>query len=237
MSWGCLALRTGLRPVGDAGPSPVSGVAHNGGVTSSPTPRPRWFTETKDGHSEWYRDRFRDLAAEGADLQGEARFADALSARGSRILDAGCGGGRMAGALHVAGHVAYGLDADPLLIEAAQQDYPGPTYRVRDLTELTLADVDDEPVDLVMCAGNVMSFVAAGTEARVIQRLCSVVRPGGRVVLGYRREESYPYDQFDADVAALAIRREVRLEHRFSTWHLDPFTADADFAVSILRVE
>ncbi|MFI5426704.1 hypothetical protein [Aeromicrobium sp. UC242_57] len=56
---------------------------------------PRWFTETKDGHSQWYVDRFRTLAAEGADLAGEARLVDAVVERGARILDAGCGPGRV----------------------------------------------------------------------------------------------------------------------------------------------
>ena len=44
-------------------------------------PTPRWFTDTDEGHSTWYRDRFRDLEAEGADLEGEARFVDALAPR------------------------------------------------------------------------------------------------------------------------------------------------------------
>ena len=29
---------------------------------------PRWFTDTDDGHSQWYIERFRTMAAEGADL-------------------------------------------------------------------------------------------------------------------------------------------------------------------------
>ncbi len=61
------------------------------------TGQPRWFTDTKDGHSQWYVDRFRTLAAEGADLEGEARLVDAMRPRGARILDAGCGPGRLAG--------------------------------------------------------------------------------------------------------------------------------------------
>ncbi|MCX6408360.1 MAG: hypothetical protein NTV28_15715, partial [Propionibacteriales bacterium] len=44
-------------------------------------PTPRWFTDTDENHSTWYRDRFRALAAEGADLEGEARFVDALAPR------------------------------------------------------------------------------------------------------------------------------------------------------------
>ncbi|MER6594533.1 SAM-dependent methyltransferase, partial [Micromonospora purpureochromogenes] len=44
----------------------------------------RWATETGPGHSQWYIDRFRKLAAEGADLAGEARLVDAMVAPGSR---------------------------------------------------------------------------------------------------------------------------------------------------------
>lgn len=204
--------------------------------TDSIRPRPRWFTETKDGHSQWYVDRFRTLAAEGADLLGEARFMDAMAERGSRILDAGCGAGRMAGALADRGHTVIGLDADPVLIEAAEADHPGPAYAVVDLSELTLADVGDEPVDLVVCAGNVMVFVAPATERTVLENLCAVVRPGGRVVIGFRRDHAYPIEEYDADLDALAASGVARVEQRFSTWHLDPFTDESDFAVTVLRV-
>lgn len=204
-------------------------------MTDQARPRPRWFTETKDGHSQWYIERFRALAAEGADLLGEARFVDMMAERGSRILDAGCGAGRMAGALASMGHTVIGLDADPVLIEAAETDHPGPTYGVVDLSELVLSDVGDEPVDLVVCAGNVMVFVAPGTERQVLTNLCSVVRPGGRVAIGFRREESYPFEQYDADLAALAADGLAQVEHRFASWHLDPFTDESDFAVTVLR--
>src|SRR5699024_4908115 len=51
----------------------------------------RWFSETSDGHSAWYIERFRAMAAQGADLAGEARLIDAMVPRGARLLDAGCG--------------------------------------------------------------------------------------------------------------------------------------------------
>ena len=43
------------------------------------------------------------MAAEGTDLAGEARFLDTLLDRGSRVLDAGCGTGRVSAALHERG--------------------------------------------------------------------------------------------------------------------------------------
>jgi len=205
-------------------------------MTDQSSPRPRWFTDTKDGHSQWYVERFRALAAEGADLAGEARFVDAMVERGARMLDAGCGAGRLSGELAARGHTVVGLDADPVLIEAARVDHPGPTYGVVDLSELELADVGGEPVDLVVCAGNVMVFVAPGTERQVLANLCAVVRPGGRVVVGFRRDEAYPFERYDADLADLAREGVARVEQRFATWHLDPFTDESDFAVTVLRV-
>src|ERR1700710_2523530 len=102
--------------------------------------RPRWFTEHGDDHSVRYVARFRRLAAEGADLVGEARFVDALVAPGSRIVDAGCGPGRVGAELHARGHSVVGVDVDPALITAAAADHPGPRWQVADLAELSLPD-------------------------------------------------------------------------------------------------
>ncbi|WP_155767154.1 class I SAM-dependent methyltransferase, partial [Mycobacterium colombiense] len=90
------------------------------------------------GHSQWYIERFRAMARAGDDLAGEARFVDAMAPRGARILDAGCGPGRLGGYLATAGHRVVGVDVDPALIEAAEQDYPGPRWLVGDLAELDL---------------------------------------------------------------------------------------------------
>lgn len=195
---------------------------------------PRWFTDTKDGHSQWYVDRFRTLAADGADLAGEARLVDALVAPGSRVLDAGCGPGRLGAVLHERGHTVVGVDADEVLIAAAREDHPGPRWIVGDLSTLDLPgdEGEDEPFDVAVVAGNVMVFVAPGTERLVLESLRRHVRPGGRIVLGFATDRELELGAFDTAVqdAGLVV------EQRFATWDLVPYSAGSDFAVTFLRV-
>lgn len=191
----------------------------------------RWETDTDEGHSRWYVERFRTMAAEGADLEGEARLVDAMAPRRARVLDAGCGPGRTGAALHRMGHVVVGVDADPVLIEAAIADHPGPRWLVADLSELDLSsDGEAEPFDAAVLAGNVLAFVAPGTESDVLSRVGDHLVTDGFVLVGFHTERLAP------DVFEEAVRTSGLLEeHRFATWDLRPWRDDADFLVSVLR--
>lgn len=190
--------------------------------------RPRWFTEYDEGHSAWYIDRFRRLAAAGDDLDGEARFVDAMLPRGARVLDAGCGPGRVGAALHTRGHTVVGVDVDAALIEAAQTDHPGPRWLVADLASLDLAE---EPFDVAVLAGNVLVFVAPGSERAVLERVATHVRPDGAVVAGFATDREYRVADLDRDADAVGLA----VEHRFATWDLRPWRPDAGWAVTVLR--
>ena len=192
----------------------------------------RWVTDAKPGHSEWYVERFRRMAAEGQDLAGEARMIDAMLPPEARVLDAGCGTGRVGSGLHERGHTVVGVDADPVLIEAAQTDHPGPRWLVADLTDLDLAAAGEgQPFDGAVLAGNVMVFLAPGTEAVALRRVAAHVRADGFVVTGFHTNRELSLDTFDGAVAEAGLRR----EHRFATWDLRAWHDGADFAVSVLR--
>jgi SAM-dependent methyltransferase len=190
------------------------------------------MTQEDPEHSAAYVQRFRDLAAQGMDLVGEARLVDAMLPRGSRVLDAGCGPGRVGAFLHEVGHDVVGVDVDPVLIAAAEEDHPGPRWLVSDLAELDLAAAGvEEPFDAIVSAGNVMTFLAPSTRRSVLQRLRAHIRPGGRAAIGFGAGRGYEFDQFLADAEATGWTPDLLL----STWDLRPFTPDADFLVAVLR--
>lgn len=184
-------------------------------------------------HSQWYIDRFRAMAARGDDLDGEARLVDAMATRGARILDAGCGPGRVGGRLHELGHDVTGADVDPALIAAAQEDHPGPRWVVSDLATLDLRDDEGRrtPFDLVVCAGNVMTFLAPSTRRSVLAGFADHLAEGGRAVVGFGTDRGYELGDFVADAAAAGLQEQVRL----GGWALEPWTPTAGFVVIILQ--
>jgi SAM-dependent methyltransferase len=190
------------------------------------------ITEQDPNHSDWYVERFRSMVEAGDDLDGEARFVDALAPRQARILDAGCGPGRVGSALARLGHEVVGVDVDPVLIAAAEQDHPGPRWLVGDLAELDLASAGvHEGFDVVVCAGNVLTFLAPATRRDVLANLGGQLRDDGRIAVGFGAGRGYDFDEFRSDADLVGLVRDLEL----GTWDLRPVTEDSDFLVAVLR--
>lgn len=198
--------------------------------------RTRWEL-TEEPH--FYGPHFADLVARGADVDGEARFVDALAARGSRILDAGSGMGRVGSALQARGHTVVGVDSDPDELERSRQIFPNLPVVLARLDRLEAADLAEHGAefDLIVSVGNVMVFLAENSEREVLSRLHALARPGGRLVAGFAVRNGppvardYPAEEFAADAEASGWT----LEHRFATFELDPWTVESDFLVAVLR--
>ncbi|GAB2514505.1 Magnesium-protoporphyrin O-methyltransferase [Corynebacterium atrinae] len=188
----------------------------------------REITNANPSHSENYARRWRSLVAEGQDINGEARLIDALVPRQARILDAGCGTGRVGGYLAAHGHDVVGTDIDPLLIDYARRDYPNARWEVGDLS----ADpIPEGGFDLAVSAGNVMGFLAPAGRRDALVHLTQALKPGGRLVVGFGAGRGWGFDDFLETASSVGLKA----ENVFESWELDPFDEESTFLVAILR--
>lgn len=186
-------------------------------------------------HSRAYAQRWDDMVAEGVDIDGEARLADAMAPRGARILDVGCGQGRMGVYLAARGHEVTGVDLDPYLIDRAREACPDATWEVADLADDGWAA---GPFDLAVSAGNVLAFVDPADRVGVLSNLAARIAPegqgvdgaAGRLVVGFGLDRGWTRQEFDDDVA----RAGLRIQQRWQSWDLRPFVDDGGFMVAVL---
>lgn len=195
----------------------------------------RWemIGEQNPDRSLWYIERFKVMAEQGADLAGEARLIDAMVPRGSRILDAGSGPGRVGGELADRGHVVVGVDIDPMLIEEAKAVHPNAQWFVGSLEDFDLPSQGvNEKFDIAVCAGNVMTFLAPETETSVLRRIADHLTPEGRIVVGFGAGRGLEFDDFLADARDAGLT----IDATYSTWDLRPLAENSDFLVAVLSL-
>ena len=193
----------------------------------------RWSGGGDEASARDYAARFAALAATGADVHGEATLCASLLGPGGRVLDAGCGTGRVAIRLAEQGYFVTGVDIDAAMLAVAAEAAPDLRWVQADLVDLAL----DEAFDLVLAAGNVVPLTAEGTEAAVVARLAAHVAPGGFLVAGFGLDTAHlprgaalvdlaDYDAWCAAAGLVAVRR-------LGTWEGEPFVQGGGYAVSI----
>jgi len=206
---------------------------------STPTPPTRWEKHHTPDSWQAYADRFAQMHEGGDDLHGEARFVDALCRRDAAVLDAGCGTGRVTEGLADRGLTAVGVDKDPGLLAMARDRRPDLTWVEADLAGIDPGDFSDAPFEVIVLAGNVMVFLADGTERQVLANLTGLLEPGGRLVTGFAtassgfsRGNAYGVQDLDRDCAEAGLE----VQARYATWQMAPWREDSDWAVTVIGV-
>jgi SAM-dependent methyltransferase len=188
-----------------------------------------------------YDRRFDSLAAAGHHIHGEADFVTHLLGElaSTRILDAGCGTGRVGIELDRRGATVVGIDIDPAMLTTAVGKAPGLAWINEDLGATTFSSVRStysaltEPFDLVLMAGNVMLFVAPGTEGQVLSNVVEMAATRVLVVAGFSlRPGGLDLGTYDN----LASQAGLELVDRYATWERDPWRDGGDYAVSVHRL-
>ncbi len=186
----------------------------------SDLPPTRW--ELAGSRTCGYAETFGRLVEERQDVDGEARFVDALAPRGARILDVGSGMGRVAEALRRRGHRVVATEPDADLREQSRRLYPDLDVLAYQALELDPGDLPR--FDVIVLVGNVMVYLAESTERAVLTRLRELLAHDGRVVVGFDLDGNksgsrvYPAEEFVADVVASGLT----VQHRFGSYELHP---------------
>ena len=135
------------------------------------------MTDASSAPRDWNANSYQRVSAP---LEAMGReVLDRLELRGDeRVLDAGCGTGRVTAALveRLPRGEVVAVDGSPAMVaEARERLGPGVEVFVADLLELELA----EPVDAILSTA---TFHWIGDHDRLLERLFAALRPGARIV-------------------------------------------------------
>lgn len=174
-----------------------------------------------------YETRWDVMAADGANIHGEADFVMRYNPKSA--LDAGCGMGRVGIELARRGVAVTGVDLDPEMLNRAAKRAPQEKWIVANLTELDLG----QTFDVVVMAGNVLPYAQPSDHRQIVGALCSHVGPGGVLISGSSLWPKWPST---ADYDTWCAERGFVLAERFAAWTLEEFEPEiADYVVSTYR--
>ena len=121
-----------------------------------------------------------------------------------------------------------GVDIDAQMLATAMRAAPAVPWLAADLASVNL----QRTFDVVVMAGNVMIYLAPGSEGAVVANMARHLAPGGWLVAGFQLQAGcLNLAHYDACASAAGLQ----LAQRWATWDRVPWRAGGDYAVSVHR--
>ncbi len=182
-----------------------------------------------------YATRWDRLEAMGNDVHGEAEFVmrwGAPTGEPTRVLDAGCGAGRVARELARRGVDTTGIDLDIDLLTRAATRTSDVTWVHADLADLDLP----ERFDCVVLAGNVLPYVEPARQSDALGACVRHLDASGRLIMGMNLQPGWP--TLD-DIGRWMTTHALVDVARFAGWSEEPWVAGsrADYVVVVAERE
>jgi ubiquinone/menaquinone biosynthesis C-methylase UbiE len=114
--------------------------------------------------------------------RADIAFCDHAFRTPGRLLDLGCGTGRLCAHFAAKGFECVGVDLSDEMLAKARQNAPTATFVKANLVELT--ELPDQSFDFAACLFSTLGMVrGAKNRAQVLANAFRVLKPGGRLVL------------------------------------------------------
>jgi SAM-dependent methyltransferase len=115
------------------------------------------------------------------------RFRDAL---GGSVLELGCGAGRLTGHLSEVAREVHGVDLSPAMVAYCRQAYPGVTFEVGDLRDLSA--FESGSYDVVVAPFNVLDVFDDPERGGVLDQIRRVLVEGGLLIMSSHNRDYAP---------------------------------------------
>lgn len=120
----------------------------------------------------------------------ESRILRSYAEARGRVLELGCGAGRLVGHLVVTAADVHGLDISPRMVDFCRLHYPDGEYRQGDVRDLS--GYPEESFDAVFAVGNLLDVFHGADRETTLDEIQRLLKPGAVLVMSSHNRHFVP---------------------------------------------